>query len=52
VVVTLGAAISLLVPNIPAEHEVAESNWADTADTDTADTADTDPETEPEPSPA
>jgi EmrB/QacA subfamily drug resistance transporter len=50
VVVTLGAAISLLVPNIPAEHEVAESNWAAAAAD--ADSERTDPETEPEPSPA
>jgi MFS family permease len=51
VVVTLGAAISLLVPNIPAEHEVAESNWAAAA-ADADSERDTDPETEPEPSPA
>lgn len=45
-VVTLGAIISLLVPNIPAEHEAPAANWAAAPD------ADADAESEPERTPA
>jgi EmrB/QacA subfamily drug resistance transporter len=50
-VVTAGAIISLLVPNIPAEHEreVEEEEWEAPAPSDDADA---DPEAENEPSPA
>jgi hypothetical protein len=47
-VVTLGALISLLVPNIPAEHEVAQSPLSADITTD----PDPESETEPEPTPA
>jgi MFS family permease len=49
VVVTLGAFISLLVPNIPAEHAPAPE-WA--APAGDASDADTDADAEPEPTPA
>ncbi len=47
VVVTLGAAISLLVPNIPAEHELEVSDWSPAAEAD----ADAEPDVDPEPEP-
>ena len=47
---TLGALISLLVPNIPAEHEMPAASWQATSETG-AD-AEPDAESEPEPTPA
>jgi hypothetical protein len=45
-VVTLGAAISLLVPNIPAESEHSEQDWSAGAAPEPA--IDPDPDLEPE----
>ncbi len=51
-VVTLGALISLLVPNIPAEHELSESSWAPEPAAGPERDTENDPDPEPEPSPA
>ncbi len=51
-VVTLGALISLLVPNIPAEHETASTEWPPGVTTGVTTDAETDDETESEPTPA
>jgi MFS family permease len=54
-VVTLGALISLLVPNIPAEHEIPAPEWAAGAgalDIDIDIDIDVESDPEPEPTPA